>query len=395
LAACFRQESALRCVFGRNRATGTRNRERAAIRDDTTGVNRDDLLESYQFHLPPELIAQRPAARRDASRLMLLESGGGLRHLSFSGFPDQLRPGDVLVRNNVKVLPARLIGKRAGGGKTELLLVREEADDDVSVWLCLARPSSHLKPGGTLTFADGALAATVVEKCGQGRVRATFSESGARFRKLIDDIGLLPLPPYIVRPDEKPTPEDVERYQTVYARSDKAGAVAAPTAGLHFTAEIDRRMTERGVEVHELTLYVGPGTFRPIKAENLADHRMDAERFEIPGDAWRKILGAKASGRRIVAVGTTTARALESALATPDGEGDRAGWTDLFIRPGHAFRVVDGLATNFHLPGSSLLVMLSALAGRERMLAAYAAAVENGYRFYSYGDAMLVWRADP
>ncbi|MDR1611236.1 MAG: tRNA preQ1(34) S-adenosylmethionine ribosyltransferase-isomerase QueA [Planctomycetota bacterium] len=356
----------------------------------------DGLLRSYLFDLPPELIAQRPAARRDASRLMLVGTGGELRDLEFGALPGLLAPGDLLVRNNAKVLPARLLGRRPGGGKTELLLVRRTGGGENETWLCLARPASHLKAGTAIGFAGGALAATVVDRRGKGEATVAFSESGERFKILLREIGLIPLPPYIERPGRIPTPEDVERYQTVYARNDKDGAVAAPTAGLHFTPGIDRRLAERGVEIAELTLYVGPGTFRPIKAEKLDDHRMDAERFEIPGDAWRRIREAKRAGRRVVAVGTTTARALESAGGAPaDENGDRAGWTGLFIRPGHDFRVVDGLLTNFHLPGSSLLVMLSAFAGRERMLAAYRRAAANGYRFYSYGDAMLAWRADP
>jgi S-adenosylmethionine:tRNA ribosyltransferase-isomerase len=359
-------------------------------------MNPDHLLRSYQFDLPPELIAQRPAERRDASRLMLVGAGGEFRDLDFGDLPGLLAPGDLLVRNNVKVLPARLLGRRPGGGKTELLLVRRTGGGENEIWLCLARPASHLRTGTAIGFAGGALAATVVDKGEKGEATVAFSESGERFKTLLREIGLIPLPPYIERPDRIPTPEDAERYQTVYARNDKEGAVAAPTAGLHFTPGIDGRLAERGVEIAELTLYVGPGTFRPIKAENLDDHRMDLERFEIPGDAWRKIREAKTAGRRVVAVGTTAARALESAGgAAADESGGRAGWTDLFIRPGYDFRVTDGLVTNFHLPGSSLLVMLSALAGRERMLAAYKRATANQYRFYSYGDAMLAWRAEP
>ena len=346
----------------------------------------DDALASYHFHLPPGLIAQHPAERRDASRLMVLHDDGKEEDRGFGDLPSLLAPGDILVRNNARVLPARLLGKRPGGGAVELLLVRPTGDD-AAAWLCLARPASHLREGMALSFGEGALTGTVGTKGAGGEVAVRFSLDGQAFRDALQAHGLLPLPPYIKRLDGKPTSEDVERYQTSYAK--KEGAVAAPTAGLHFTPMIDRQLAERGVEILELTLYVGPGTFRPIKTDNLSGHRMDAERYEIPAHTWETLAAARREGRRITAVGTTTVRTLESAALNGEAE----GWTSLFIRPGHRFAMIDGLVTNFHLPGSSLLVMLAALIGRERILAAYERAVRKGYRFYSYGDAMLVWRA--
>lgn len=372
----------------------------------------DGLLASYRFELPPELIAQHPAPERDASRLMELGPRGEIVERLFTALPEALAPGDFLIRNNVRVLPARLIGVRRGGGAAEVLLVRRDdgketngnktagngtdknknGEDDGETWLCLARPANRFLPGREFSFAGGALIGVAAGRGGdRGMVRMTFSLKGDAFLKALDEFGQIPLPPYIERPDKRPTSEDAERYQTVYAK--RPGAVAAPTAGLHFTAAIDRRLAERGVEVGELTLNVGPGTFRPIQAERLDEHRMDAEWYDIPPDVWEKAAAVRRRGGRVVAVGTTTARALESAaLAEERGEAALSGWTELFIRPGSRFRVLDGLITNFHLPGSSLLVLISALAGRERVLAAYARAVRERYRFYSYGDAMLIWR---
>lgn len=349
----------------------------------------DALLSSYLFELPPARIAQRPADRRDASRLMVLGRDGGVGEGSFSDLPGLLGPGDLLIRNNVRVLPARLLGKRRGGGAAELLLVRKGEVDGGEAWLCLARPANRFKPGREFSFGDGALIATSRERGEQGMVWMTFSSSGANFLGDLDRYGLVPLPPYIERDDKRPTPEDAERYQTVYA--SRPGAVAAPTAGLHFTAKLDARLAERGVEVAELTLNVGPGTFRPIKEEHLDRHVMDAEWYDIPAGVWERLQATRRRGGRVVAVGTTTARALESAAMAENG---LSGWTSLFIRPGHEFRSLDGLVTNFHLPGSSLLVLISALAGRDRIRDAYAKAVAGGYRFYSYGDAMLIWKPE-
>ncbi len=343
-------------------------------------------MSSYLFDLPPERIAQRPARERDASRLMVLGADGGVENRVFADLPGLLEPGDLLIRNNVRVLPARLLGRRRGGGAAELLLVRPGRMDGREAWLCLARPANCFKPGREFSFGGGELTAAALGAGDHGMVWIEFSRKGADFLAALERFGQVPLPPYIERPEKRPDAEDAERYQTVYAK--RPGAVAAPTAGLHFTPEIDRRLAGRGVEVAELTLNVGPGTFRPIQAGNLDDHRMDAEWYEIPEAARAATAAARSRGGRVLAVGTTTARALETAALT----GAPSGWSELFIRPGHRFLVLDGLVTNFHLPGSSLLVMISALAGRKRILSAYAGAIASGYRFYSYGDAMLIWR---
>lgn len=351
-------------------------------------MSTDSLLSSYLFDLPPELVAQTPAPRRDASRLMQLAAEGGVSEHVFADLPGLLRAGDVLVRNNVRVLPARLLGKRAGGGAAELLLVRKEDDsqDGGERWLCLARPANRFKPGREFSFGEGALTAVAGERGDDGMVWVSFSCEGEDFLAALEQHGQVPLPPYIQRPDKRPTPEDAGRYQTIYARNP--GAVAAPTAGLHFTPEVDAALAANGVAVAEVTLNVGPGTFRPIKEENLDNHRMHSEWYDVPEATREAMERARAGGGRVVAVGTTTVRALESAAA----DGKPRGWTELFIRSGYRFRAIDGMVTNFHLPASSLLVMISALAGRECIMDAYRRAVDGGWRFYSYGDAMLVWR---
>lgn len=338
------------------------------------------------FDLPPGLIAQHPASERDASRLMHVRSEGSIEEKRFSELPDLLQAGDILVRNDVKVLPARLLGRRGGGGQAELLLVRSNDDPDNEQWLCLARPANRFKEGRTFSFGqDGELTAVPRGRGEDGMVWAEFSVKGQDFLSLLERIGRIPLPPYIERQDKQPETGDALRYQTVYA--DRPGAVAAPTAGLHFTPAVDKRLREKGVEIIHLTLKVGPGTFRPIKTENLDQHVMHSEWYDISAENWQRIMSAREAGRRIVAVGTTSARALESAATL----GKLSGWTELFIRPGYRFQVVDGMVTNFHLPGSSLLVMIAALAGRERVLKCYEKAIQEGWRFYSYGDAMLIW----
>lgn len=346
----------------------------------------DGLLSSYQFDLPVGAVAQFPAERRDASRLMELAADGSVRDCTFAMLPELLAPGDLLVRNNVRVLPARLIGRRRGGGTAELLLVRRREDEDREVWLCMARPANRFKPGREFSFGDGALVAVAGERDDQGMIWVTFSSRGRDFMRDLERYGRVPLPPYIERPDKRPTSEDAERYQTVYA--SRPGAVAAPTAGLHFTPGLDAALAARGVGLAEVTLNVGPGTFRPIQEEELDRHRMHSEWYEVPTDVWERLRAVRERGGRVVAVGTTTVRALESVAAG----GGMSGWTDIFIRPGYEFKTIDGMVTNFHLPGSSLLVMISALAGRERVMAAYKRAIESGYRFYSYGDAMLIWK---
>lgn len=351
-------------------------------------MREDDCLSSYMFDLPADRIAQHPAPRRDASRLLVLGADGAKSHKLFSDLPDLLAPGDLLVRNNVRVMPARLLGKRGGGGAAEVLLVRREDRDGDEAWLCLARPANRFKPGREFYFGED-LVGTALGQNGDGQVWMAFSRRGADFLAALEQYGKVPLPPYIERPGKQPSDEDVARYQTTYAKHP--GAVAAPTAGLHFTPAIDKRLADKGIGVVELTLNVGPGTFRPIKEEELDRHRMDSEWYDIPPETWESVWETRRRGGRVVAVGTTSVRALESAAAAGDGESLR-GWTELFIRPGYAFRAIDGLVTNFHLPGSSLLVLISALAGRTRILETYGEAVAAGYRFYSYGDAMLLWR---
>lgn len=346
----------------------------------------DSLLSAYDYHLPPELIAQRPAPARDASRLMSLDRDGGIGHHLFRDLPGLLNKGDLLIRNNTRVLQARLLGRRPGGGKLEILLVRRIPGDQEE-WLCLARPASHLKVGMNLDFSG--LGAVVSEKRGDGGIQVVFSLAGREFRDAITECGLLPLPPYIERPDRIPDQADMERYQTIFA--SREGAVAAPTAGLHFTPEVDDALARRGVHIAELTLHVGPGTFRPIQAENLANHAMDEEWYDIPAETAAAVNAALSSGRRVIAVGTTSLRALESAAAPDGAVREGSGWTALFVRPGYRFKVISGIITNFHLPKSSLMVLLSALSGRHRVLDAYAQAVAGGYRFYSYGDAMIAW----
>ncbi len=322
--------------------------------------------------------------------MLLLAGDAPPAHHTFAQLPELLVEGDLLVRNDTRVIPARLRGKRPGGGKIELLLVhRKECPDKIERWLCLARPARPLKPGTSLTFGEGALQAVVEEALGAGKVVVTFPDLDRdALMDLLATCGEVPLPPYIERPDRGPDAEDQQRYQTRYARVD--GAVAAPTAGLHFTDEVESLLAQRGVQITHLTLHVGPGTFRPIKAENLCEHHMDEEFYQVNPEAASCITGARREGRRIIAVGTTTTRVLETVTDDTGVTHAGKGWTDLFIRPGHAFRGIDGLLTNFHLPRSSLLVLVSAFAGTRRVLDAYREAVSEGYRFYSYGDAMLL-----
>ena len=348
----------------------------------------DFLLANYDFALPPELIAQHPATSRDQSRLMILTGDNPPRHRRFPDVIEYFRPGDLLVRNNTKVIPARIYGQRATGGRVEILLVHADAESAIAgrvAWNCMARPTKHLREGETIVFADGALKGTLEAKLDNGQVRFCFDAAdGGEFLKIVDQIGHLPLPPYIAREEER---DDRERYQTVYARVP--GAVAAPTAGLHFTPEILARLSSMGVETAEVTLHVGPGTFKPLKAEDIRDHQMDAEYYEISPENAAAINSARAAGRRIIAIGTTSSRAVESASAAGEIQPGCA-WTRLFITPGYQWKTVKGLLTNFHLPKSSLLVLVSALMGRKRMLAAYTEAVRERYRFYSYGDATLL-----
>lgn len=361
--------------------------------------------DSFDYQLPEDLIAQAPCEPRDASRLLVLprggDAGGGApAHRAFRDLPSLLRPGDLLVVNDTRVMPARLLGRRAGGGVAEVLLLHPAGADR---WRALVRPAARLHPGRRILFGDPGphgppLAAVVEERFPEGEALLRFEVEAVGGMDsptdLLRRLGQVPLPPYIR--DEL---SDPERYQTVYGREE--GSVAAPTAGLHFTPALLEAVAAAGVSVARVTLHVGPGTFRPVRAERVEEHRMHAEHYRVHPEAAAAVAAARARGGRVIAVGTTAARTLEaaalaSAAAGDDGGDDSGpvaageGWTDLFIYPGYRFRVVDGLLTNFHLPRSTLLMLVCAFAGRERVLAAYAEAVWHRYRFYSFGDAMLI-----
>ena len=338
-------------------------------------------LSDFDYHLPESSIAQHPSDRRDGSRLMILDRrDGSVGHFRFSDFPNFLEAGDCLVLNETKVFPARLRGRKKGtGGQVELLLIRADAE---GCWEALARPGRRLKEGTEIVFDEEETTATVQEVLPGGTRRIRFDGD---VPALIDRKGAIPLPPYIQR---EATADDVERYQTVYAKT--SGAVAAPTAGLHFTPEILDQLEAKGVHRTTVLLHVGPGTFKPVEVDNVAEHQMDAEYYEVAESASEAVRQAKDRGGRVVAVGTTSVRVLESQA---DAEGEiriGQGWTDIFIYPGYGFRMVDALLTNFHLPRSTLLMLVSAFAGFDLIRSAYEEAVLEGYRFYSYGDAMLI-----
>ena len=344
------------------------------------------FISDFDYELPEELIAQHPLERRDASRMLLINREERNWHdASFADLSEHVRPGDVLVLNNTRVFPARLRGVREPtGGHIELFLIRELERD---VWEALARPARRLHTGSRMRFGES-LRAEIIRELEEGR-RVVRFEAGRELAPLIEEIGETPLPPYIKRdPDKPPVIEDRERYQTVYAR--QRGAIAAPTAGLHFTPEVMEAILERGARIAEITLHVGYGTFEPVRVEDLSEHRVEAEQFEITSEAARSINEARARGSRIIAVGTTTTRALESASTVEGRIRAGAGVAELTITPGYRFRAVDALVTNFHLPRSSLLVLVSAFAGPELVRAAYQHAVSARYRFYSYGDCMLI-----
>jgi len=357
----------------------------------------DTALDAFDFLLPQENIAQFPADRRENSRLMVLSgSTNEPEDRIFHELPEILRAGDLLVRNNTKVIPARLPGKLPGGGKAEALLMHPAAShpgletqlpENTICWVCLAKPGNKLKPGKILTFADGKLQGEVISKLGEGQVIMAFDVvSEHDFMQIVEENGELPLPPYIQR-DEVST-DDKQRYQTTFARH--TGAVAAPTAGLHFTPEVDLKLVENGIEITHLTLHVGPGTFRPIKVDDITEHQMDGEYYEVPEDCAKTINAARKEGRRIITVGSTSTRTIETVTDENGVTHSSSGWSKLFIRPGYKWKAIDGMLTNFHLPKSSLIVMVSALMGRERIMHAYNHAIKTGYRFYSYGDAMLL-----
>lgn len=341
-------------------------------------------LSDFDYQLPPGLIAQRPAEPRDSSRLMVLRRDTGeIEHRRFGDIDGYLGPGDLMVLNNTRVMPARLLGRKAGTkAEAEIFILRSE---EAGLWWCLARPGRRLREGSAVEFQNG-LTAEIRGSREKGRRLVEFKLDGRplghqELVPVLEKIGHVPLPPYISRPDEE---ADRNRYQTVYAR--EPGAVAAPTAGLHFMPELLESVKGRGAQVREVLLHVGWGTFKPVEAEDISRHRMDEEYYRIDPDTSGELLSARGQGKRIVAVGTTTVRALESFAST----GKNEGWTDIFIHPPHRFSMVDALVTNFHLPRSTLLMLVSAFAGIELIKRAYAEAIKEKYRFYSYGDAMLI-----
>jgi S-adenosylmethionine:tRNA ribosyltransferase-isomerase len=344
----------------------------------------------FDYELPPERIASVPAERREAARLLVLDrTCESLEHDRFSSLPSRLAPGDLLVLNDTRVRPRRLVGRRPTGGRVEVLLVAPMDGGEGGGWRAFVRARRGLRPGEEIEFEEGALRGRAGGRLGPGEHRIEFPDIGD-LEAVLDRCGRAPLPPYIARP-AGPDPLrtlDLERYQTVYARHP--GAIAAPTAGLHFTESLLSEIEARGVRIARLTLHVGPGTFKPVKTEDLGDHRIEPEWFRIEEGTAAAIRETRKRRGRVVAVGTTSTRALETAARDDGTVGPGEGWTDLFIHPPFRFRVVDALVTNFHLPRSTLLALVCAFAGRERVLAAYAEAIEKGYRFYSYGDAMLV-----
>lgn len=339
----------------------------------------------FDYTLPPELIAQEPVYPRDSSRLLVVHrNSGALEHRNFTDILEYLKNDDCLVVNETRVIPARLIGHKKTGGKVEIFLLKRDKvkkGKEENAWEALVKPGARVAPGTEIELADGATA-TVGERLDGGKRLVTFSYSGS-FDEMLARDGEVPLPPYI-----HTSLADSERYQTVYAK--KEGSVAAPTAGLHFTPELLERMRSQGISMAKATLDVGIGTFHPVRAENVEDHRMHEERFEIDAGAADMINGARDKGGRIVAVGTTSVRVLESATDDDGRVKETAGETDLFIYPGYTFKAVDAMVTNFHLPRSSLLMLVCAFAGRELIMKAYEEAVNRRYRFFSFGDAMLI-----
>jgi S-adenosylmethionine:tRNA ribosyltransferase-isomerase len=338
-------------------------------------------VSEFDFYLPETLIAQHPVEPRDASRLMVLNRDSGrIEHHTFRDLVSLLKTGDVLVLNNTRVIPARLIGEKEGtDGKIEVLLLKML---ELNVWEVLVKPGKRLKVGQKVRFGGGILIGELLDILENGNRRIHFTYSGT-FETILDTLGQMPLPPYITA-----QLEDQERYQTVYAK--ERGSVAAPTAGLHFTPQLLSELQKKGVEIVEILLHVGLGTFRPVKVENIQDHPMHSEYYRVDLEAAEQINRAKQEGRRVIAVGTTVARTLESVGNDQGRVVPGAGWTDIFIYPGYSFKVVDVLLTNFHFPKSTLIMLVSALAGRELTIKAYELAVIERYRFYSFGDAMLI-----
>ncbi len=337
--------------------------------------------EEFYFDLPEELIAQDPLEERSSSRLLVLDrETGETEHHVFKDIVSYLNPGDCLVINDTKVIPARLIGSKVGtDAKIEVLLLKRKQND---VWETLVKPGKKAKPGTKISFGDGLLVGEVLDVVEEGNRLIQFSYAGI-FEEILDQLGQMPLPPYITH-----QLEDKNRYQTVYAKH--SGSAAAPTAGLHFTPELLREIEEKGVQIARVTLHVGLGTFRPVKVENILEHHMHSEFYQIDEEAAEKINAAKDSGNRVICVGTTSCRTVESAADADGKMRATSGWTEIFIYPGYKFKVLDCLITNFHLPESTLIMLVSALAGREHVLAAYEEAVKERYRFFSFGDAMFI-----
>ena len=338
-------------------------------------------VKDFYYDLPQELIAQDPLEDRSSSRLLVLgKEDGSIRHEIFRNITQYLNAGDCLVINNTKVIPARLFGEREGTGATiEILLLKRKEND---IWETLVKPGKKAKPGTKIIFGGGLLTGEVVDVVEDGNRLIQFSYEGI-FEEILDQLGQMPLPPYITH-----TLQDKNRYQTVYAKYD--GSAAAPTAGLHFTPELLEEIRGKGVKIAEVTLHLGLGTFRPVKVENVQDHHMHSEYYEVTEEAEALINETKQAGGRVIAVGTTSCRTLESAAAEDGSLTAKSGWTDIFIYPGYTFKVIDALITNFHLPESTLVMLVSALAGRDHIMNAYAEAVKERYRFFSFGDAMFI-----
>ena len=351
-------------------------------------MNQDQLLSSYDYHLPPELIAQNPVTPRDSSRLLVVDSPPTYHHRIFRDLPQYLQPGDLLVLNNTRVIPARLLGQKSTGAQVEIFLLEPKADH---TWLGLVKPGKRLQPGAQILFPPTPLTAEIIaaDEATGGRIIKFEHPAEYSFDDLWIQVGKIPFPPYVTASQATP-----EQYQTVYG--NQPGAVAAPTAGLHFTEDLLQTLTAKRIEQVYITLHVGVGTFRPVEVENITTHQMHGEWISISSETVEKIKQTKAAGGRIIAVGTTSVRALEGSMVAIEEAG---GWenlqpftgkTDMFIYPGYQWQLVDGLITNFHLPRSSLLMLVSALIGREYLLELYREAIAQKYRFYSFGDAMVI-----
>ena len=338
-------------------------------------------VKDFNFDLPQELIAQDPLEDRSSSRLLVLDKKTGkTQHRIFKDIVEYLRPGDCLVINDTKVIPARLFGvKKDTGAKIEVLLLKRREND---IWETLVKPGKKAKPGTVIDFGDGILTGTVIETVDDGNRLIQFSYEGI-FEEILDRLGQMPLPPYITH-----QLKDKNRYQTVYAVHE--GSAAAPTAGLHFTKELLKQIEDMGVKIAHVTLHVGLGTFRPVKVENVLDHHMHSEFYVVEEEQAKIINETKAKGGRVISVGTTSCRTLESATDENGILQAKSGWTDIFIYPGYQFKMIDALITNFHLPESTLLMLVSALAGKEKIMNAYEEAVKERYRFFSFGDAMII-----